>query len=147
MNVRTRRTPKVKEFVSPPFWTCPDCGHQGTFGVLMVCDRHYVRRCINCWFDQRLPLPEIRKRIIYLDQFVISNMMKELDPAHKHAQGFYQSLFERLDRLSKLQLIVCPDSPIQDHESVVDTRYENSRCLSAAFAWRQFSRSKNSTSC
>jgi hypothetical protein len=95
----------------------------------MICRHHYVRRCIHCWFDQRLPLPVVKKRIIYLDQFVISNMMKELDPANKNAHGFYRPLFEKLDRLSKLQLIVCPDSPIQDHESVVDTRYEKIRAV------------------
>ncbi len=129
MNVRALRTPKVKEFVHASFWTCPDCGTEGTFGVLTVCDRHYVRRCIHCWFDQRLPLPALKKRIIYLDQFVISNMMKELDPASGQLPGFYRSLFERLDRLSKLQLVVCPDSPIQDHESVVDSRYEKIRAV------------------
>jgi hypothetical protein len=129
VNVRALRTPKIKEFVHPPFWTCPDCGTEGTFGVLMICDRHYVRRCINCWFDQSFPLPALNKRIIYLDQFVISNMMKELDPGNTQAPGFYRTLFERLDRLSKLQLVVCPDSPIQDHESVVDTRYEKIRTV------------------
>jgi len=76
----------------------------------MICDRHYVRRCIKCWFDQSFPLPALNKRIIYLDQFVISNMMKELDPSNKNTNGFYRSLFERLDRLSKLQLLVCPES-------------------------------------
>lgn len=95
----------------------------------MICDRHYVRRCVNCWFDKSLPLSPVKKRIIYLDQFVISNMMKELDPTCTHSAGFYRNLFERLDRLSKLQLIVCPDSPVQDHESVVDTRYEKMRSV------------------
>ena len=95
----------------------------------MICDRHYVRRCIHCWFDESLPLPAVQKSIIYLDQFVLSNMMKELDPSKKNADGFYRTLFEKLDRLSKLQLIVCPDSPIQDHESVVDTRYEKIRTV------------------
>jgi hypothetical protein len=95
----------------------------------MICDRHYVRRCINCWFDRSFPLPALNKRIIYLDQFVISNMMKELDPGNTQAPGFYRALFERLDRLSKLQLVVCPDSPIQAHESVVDTRYEKIRTV------------------
>lgn len=101
----------------------------------MICDRHYVRRCIHCWFDKSLPLPAVKKTIIYLDQFVLSNMMKELDPSKQNADGFYWTLFEKLDRLSKLQLIVCPDSPIQDHESVVDTRYEKIRTV-----FRQLSR-------
>lgn len=128
------RSPKVKAFVRAPFIRCPDCGAPDTFGVLMICDRHYIRRCVGCWFDQRLPLPPIEKKVIYLDQFVISNMMKELDPDRPAAAkgikgGFYRTLFERLDRLSKLQLVVCPDSPVQDNESVVDSRYEKLRSV------------------
>jgi hypothetical protein len=95
----------------------------------MICNRHYVRRCIHCWFDKSVTLPPVQKRIIYLDQFVISNMMKALDPTGKNVDGFYRTLFEKLDRLSKLQLIVCPDSPIQDYESVVDGRYEKFRTV------------------
>lgn len=123
-----KRTPKVREFVHSPFVRCPDCGAE-SFGVLMVCDRHYVRRCINCWFDDRFPLPPVQKRIIYLDQFVISNMMKELDPEHGRGTGFFHELFCALDRLSKLQLIVCPDSPLHDHESVVHPSYEKLRAV------------------
>jgi hypothetical protein len=123
------RTPKVKEFVRKPFIDCPDCGSEKTFGVLMICDRRYVRRCIHCWFDQSFGLPAIKKRIIYLDQFVISNMMKELDASDPAMHGFYHGLFAKLDRLSKLQLIVCPDSPVHDHESVVDPRYEKIRAV------------------
>jgi hypothetical protein len=95
----------------------------------MVCDRHYVRRCITCWFDDSFPLPSLHKRIIYLDQFVISNMMKELDPKDGRARGYYHALFCALDRLSSLQLIVCPDSPIHDHESLVDPRYQKIRAV------------------
>jgi hypothetical protein len=101
---------------------------------LAIYARHYVRRCIDCSFDQSLPLPEIKKRIIYLDQFVISNMMKELEPANTNAHPFYRPLFEKLDRLSKLQLIVCPESPIQDYESAVDPRYEKLRAVFRLFS-------------
>ena len=124
----------MKEFVRPPFVRCPDCGTASSFGVLMICDGHYVRRCIQCWFDQSVTLPRIQKRVIYLDQFVISNMMKELDPdrpasAKGQLDGFYLRLFETLDRLSKLQLIVCPHSPLHENESVVDPRYEKIRAV------------------
>jgi hypothetical protein len=127
------RTPKVKAFVRPPFIRCPECGTEN-FGVLMMAERHFLRRCTNCWLDKRVPLPPITKRVIYLDQFVISNMMKELDPdtpdsAKGVKGGFYLTLFERLDRLAKLQLIVCPNSPLQDHESAVDPRYEKLRTV------------------
>ena len=100
----------------------------------MVCDRHYVRACWKCPHTMHVPLPKLRKRIIYLDQFVISNVMKELDPdtpAHSKGikGGFYRTVFERLDRLSKLQLIVCPSSPLHDNESLVDDRYEKMRAV------------------
>jgi hypothetical protein len=121
-------------FVHPPFRDCPSCGAKRAFGVLMGCNRHYVRRCIQCRRDQTIPLPPLKKRIIYLDQFVISNIMKALDPTRpKAAKGesneFFRNLFNMLDRLSKLQLIVCPDSPIHDLESIVDTRYEKLRAV------------------
>jgi hypothetical protein len=123
---RDLKPPKFTGFVQDPFRTCPKCGRERTFGLLAIYARHYVRRCIDCSFDQRLALTEIKKRIIYLDQFVISNMMKELEPANTNAHSFYRPLFEKLDRLSKLQLIVCPDSPIQDYESAVDRATRNS---------------------
>jgi hypothetical protein len=118
-------------FVHGPYVRCPVCG-QDKFGVLLICDRHYVRRCKHCTHDAHIPLPPLEKKVIYLDQFVISNMMKELDPASSAAargtnQGFYRTLFERLDRLFKLQLIICPDSPVQDEESAVDRRFEKLR--------------------
>ena len=90
----------------------------------MVHDYSYSRRCINCWFDKRFSLPRLTKKVIYLDQFVISNMMKELDdaestPRSRSHAGFYLELFETLDRVCKLQLAVCPDSSIHNLESVV----------------------------
>ncbi len=63
----------------------------------MIGDHQYSRRCINCWFDKRFPLPKLSKKVIYLDQFVISNMMKQLDPntplsQRGHHAGFFQEL-------------------------------------------------------
>jgi hypothetical protein len=122
------KPPKFAGLVRDPF-TCPKCGKEKTFGLLAIYARHCVRRCTDSSFDESLHLPEIKKRIIYLDQFVISNMMKELEPANTNAHPFYRPLFEKLDRLSKLQLIVCPESPIQDYESAVDPRYEKFRAV------------------
>jgi hypothetical protein len=95
----------------------------------MVCDHHYVHRCNSCGFDQTLPLPPLKKRIIYLEQHGISEMAKVLDSEKTSAaetgnRAYFRTLFKRLDRLSKLQLIVCPHSPIHNRESLVDTRYE-----------------------
>lgn len=109
-------------FVSPPYVTCPRCGSE-LFGRLWVQARSYVRKCDECRFTARYDLPEIRKTMIYLDQFAISGMMKALnpqDPRHEQARSEgWLDLFEKLDRLSKLQLVVCPESPAHEVESLL----------------------------
>lgn len=65
------------------------------------------------------------KKIIYLDQFVISNITKILNPSfprREHllkTQPFWLELYRKLDRLLKLQLIVCPDSYYHRTESLL----------------------------
>ena len=59
-----------------------------------------------------------------MDQFAISNMEKTLNPKvaeqqKKRIDKFWFQLFEKLDTLSKLQLIVCPDSITHQNESKV----------------------------
>lgn len=50
---------------------------------------------------------------------MISNMVKALHPtANKEIDPFYFKAFQKLDRLSKLQLIVCPDSEFHEDESI-----------------------------
>jgi Zn ribbon nucleic-acid-binding protein len=58
-------------WVSTPFEICPACGDQ-TFGRLWVQRHSYVRKCENCGHRARIELPELRKTIVYLDQFAIS---------------------------------------------------------------------------
>jgi hypothetical protein len=111
--------PKV--FIRPPYITCPNCGAEEQFGVLMI-GWGYTRRCRECWFTERYDLPEIRKKVIYLDQMAISEMMKALNPAspaYERVDPFWRELFEKLDVLKKLQVIVCPDSATHRAESAV----------------------------
>ena len=118
-----------RDFISPPFQTCPQCGRE-TFGVLMIPGRHYVRRCREreCWHTAHFPLPPLKKTVIYVDQFAISNMMVALNPATEaHRAGrvnpIWLDLFRWLDHLAKLQLIVCPDSGFHYDESIVSPFY------------------------
>lgn len=113
-----------KMFISPPYRKCPKCGQPDTFGTLTVNDDDFARRCFSCWHTDSIPLPELNKKVIYIDQFVISNMMKALNTkteANKKGRvdAFWRTLFEKLDRLCKLQLIVCPDSNIHTDESLM----------------------------
>lgn len=120
-----------KDFIHGPYIKCPKCG-KGTFGILMICSHHYCRRCSECYYphpsrdedDAMYDLPKLNKKVIYIDQFSISNMMKFLNPSvkgHKKAGAdiFWGELFKRLDTLCKLQLIICPDSDFHKHESLL----------------------------
>jgi len=68
-------------------------------------------------------LPALRKTILYLDQNAVNEMMKAINPATRsHRRPVldrWRELFRRIDRLVKLQLLVCPGSPTRDHESAV----------------------------
>ena len=81
-----------------------------------------MRRCRDCWHKQDYQLPKLRKKIIYLDQFVISNLMKLKNPATKGhasvaADPFWRELHELLFQLRQLQMICCPDSGSHEEES------------------------------
>ena len=116
-------------FISLPYRKCPKCGKPDTFGTLMVNSNSFKRRCSNCWHTDLIPLPKLNKKVIYIDQFAISNMMKVLNTrteANKKGRvdPFYHKLFEKLDRLCKLQMIICPDSDIHLDESLMTGYFE-----------------------
>ena len=115
-----RITPDM--FVSKPFIKCPKCG-ENFYGVLMINRRRYVRRCNKCMHSESYKLPDIEKKVIYLDQMAISNMMnsiRSIDPEKQfRIRPEWKTMFEKLDRLVKLQLIICPYSQVHEHESIV----------------------------
>ena len=109
-------------FILPPFKQCPQCGCEECFGVLMIGATHYTRRCRECMYDEQFPLPEVRKKVVYLDQMAISNMTKLLHPEigqGREIDPFWRELFERIDVLCKLQVLICPDSQTHREESAL----------------------------
>lgn len=117
-----------RDFIRPPYWSCPHCKAENSFGVLSIHEKQYSRRCKICMSTSDYPLPHIQKKIIYVDQFVISNMMKAIDPdwnakGTKTLAPFWITMFEKLDTLSKLQLVVCPDTMTHYYESVVSPEF------------------------
>ena len=116
------KTFEAKDFISQPYKTCPKCGHK-SFGIFSIDGSSYSRRCRNCWqMESRFDLPKLRKKIIYLDQYVISNLMKLDNPALQRndslkTNSFWQELRDLLLELRRLQLIVCPDSASHVSES------------------------------
>lgn len=113
-----------KKLIRPPFTVCPKC-NKSEFGVLTINGNSYVKRCRSCWADAKFHLPQIVKKVIYLDQFVISEMMKSINPASRSYSNEklkpYREIYEKLDHLSKLQLIICPQSINHRDESLLMT--------------------------
>ncbi len=114
-----------KMFINEPYITCPKCGKE-SFGVLSIYARHFIRRCTECWHDQSYKLPRISRKVIYLDQFAISEMMKSINPSLKKTDKvdpFFRKLYEKLDVLNKMQVIICPESTNHFNESIVSAYY------------------------
>jgi len=67
------------------------------------------------------------KTIIYLDQLVISNIAKVLDPEFSRREQllkndpFWLELYKKINRLLRMQLIVCPDSYYHRTESMLSS--------------------------
>lgn len=117
-----------KKFISPPYWDCPKCKAKASFGVLSIGGNHYYRRCKECWHGERYSLPKLNKKVIYIDQFAISNMEKAINPKvgkkqKQRIDSFWLDLFSLLDTLCKMQLIVCPDSITHQKESMLAKEY------------------------
>jgi hypothetical protein len=119
----TRFNPR--DMIMPPFKTCPKCG-KAEFGVHGIHGDRVLRRCRDCWYSHNVPLPPLRKKIIYLDQFVISEFAKLKNPqARGHekvrANPFWQEAYDLLFQLRQLQMICCPDSWSHQQESRIST--------------------------
>lgn len=111
-----------RKFITGPFRACPKCG-KAEFGTLDVGDHHISRRCRECWHTQGERLPPLSKKVVYLDQMILSNIAKTLDPEwgkqRPQQDNYWATAFDALDRAVKLQLIVCPYSRTHERESVV----------------------------
>ena len=71
-------------------------------------------KCNNCGHHESKQLPPIEKKIIYIDQFALSKMIKNKD------EPFWDDLYDRLVRLNANEIITCPFSPIHVEESKFD---------------------------
>jgi hypothetical protein len=117
-----------RKFIAGPFGRCPNCGGP-EYGTLMVSNNRHTRRCRRCWHTQTEALPLLQKRVVYVDQMALSNMAKELDPEWRErvsrSDPFWLELYDQLERLVKLQVLVLPLSPIHERESSFDDRVES----------------------
>jgi hypothetical protein len=102
---------------------CPKCG-QKAFRAVKIHSNFYTRKCLNCQYDSPhgIPLPQIRKKVIYLDQLAISEMLKSLDPSMKRhptsiVKPLWRPLYDEVLSACRHQLAICPGSEIQAQET------------------------------
>jgi hypothetical protein len=103
----------------------------------MIGGLRYTRRCRECWHADYYSLPPLNKKVIYLDQMVVSNMTKALHPTAAPGRAidpFWRQLFEKLDVVCKMQLAICSDSETHPEESAVWTHPEALRRMYEHFS-------------
>lgn len=116
-----------RDFIGPAFHACPNCKRR-EFGLLMVGHNLVTRRCRECRHTASETLPPLSKKIIYLDQMVVSNIHKALAPDwEREVDPYWLELFSKLDRLLKLQLVLCPNTTVHEQESSVTPAFEGLR--------------------
>jgi hypothetical protein len=121
-----------RDLITPPYDDCPACGARDQLGLITVGPTFYRKRCRVCMRDQSHELPTLApKRVLYLDQLAISNLLKTTLKEHSHKftedraatqSGYWPRLLDRLERLVHLNLLVCPRSSIHELEAAFDDR-------------------------
>jgi hypothetical protein len=89
---------------------CPKCGTSGSYGNVNVGKNVLIRGCNACGEWTRILLPDIRKHIIYLDQFFLSHAFR------KQEQPFVDAA-KRIQDMASRQLVVCPYSSVHTDET------------------------------
>ena len=102
---------------------CPRCHRRGSLVPLMNTGLYLFFRCSGCRCEVTRPLPVVTKKVIYLDQFVFSNIVKAKEPNAK--EPHWGHLHARLVELAAKQLIVCPFSTIHRAESLLTAEWRD----------------------
>lgn len=90
---------------------CPGCGGRNTYGNVMIPGGEYVfRGCGQCSYSSKVYLPELRKKVVYLDQFLLSG-------AFRGGDSRFAEVVERVSKMCSLQLLVAPYSSVHEDET------------------------------
>src|SRR4030095_12450413 len=110
-------------FESGPFLSCPRCSAiERSLGILSPAGDTLVRRCKLCRYTQSEFLPPVDKKVVYLDQFAISNIYKvkkNIPLKNTSNREFWESC-ERLTNLAYLrQQVIFPASNLHSDSNIV----------------------------
>ncbi len=90
---------------------CPGCGLKDGFGKVEVFSGSYVfLGCKKCRYSERIQLPPVRKKILYLDQYFFSHTFRGKQPEYLKAA-------ELIEKASSMQLLVAPYSSVHEDET------------------------------
>ena len=130
--------------ITSPYRECPKCQKADCFGFYSIEDntepKMYTQKCSVCGHRITYLLPPLDKKIIYLDQFALSEMLKSIDPSVRRKgtpDPIWQTLFKKLEQLSRKQLLVCPKSAYHNIESLPTTTtfYSKLQTLIEYLSW------------
>lgn len=89
---------------------CPACKSRASFGNVSVRGDYVLRGCTRCSYRIEVWLPQIHKKVVYLDQFFFSGAFRGEDERFVEAA-------ERVKRAAHLQLLVAPYSSVHEDEA------------------------------
>ena len=122
MTTSVRKMPLKKGFTweRAPWSRCARCDEQ-TFGFLSGGDHSIVWRCSRCQYRVVEPLAEVDKKVVYIDQFVFSELFKLKAGTRREDKltPFWKEVDALLHRVVHLQQAVLPHSNIHHAETVV----------------------------
>lgn len=108
--------------VSHIIGACPSCGALESYGNVMVGGNTLSRGCLQCEHWDRIPLPVLQKKVIYLDQFFFSHAFRGKHKMFVEAQ-------KRIADLALAQQIVAPYTNLHEDESQLWTEAQRAPLL------------------
>jgi hypothetical protein len=143
----------MRMFELPPFRKCPKCKKE-TFGTLSVGGTVVEKRCSECRYSHGEILPDLDKRVVYLDQFAVSELYKTKTKTRRPgapSEQFWQDCYALANRAYLRQQVVFPVSNLHSDETIVfhspaelrlahemfggETRFENSGTIAKLQEW------------
>ncbi|MFO1204664.1 MAG: hypothetical protein U1E63_02810 [Burkholderiales bacterium] len=89
---------------------CPACGRSDGYGNVSVSGGMLLRGCVWCRHVDHVRLPQLNKKILYLDQFFYSHAFRAANPAFMEAK-------DKIEQLAYKQLLVAPYCDIHEDET------------------------------
>jgi hypothetical protein len=92
-------------------FTCPFCNKELKVQILMTPKNNSIVFCCNCRKKFSIYLPKLKKKLVYLDQWFVSNIS---DPAKYE---YYTELIEKIEKLIGLQKVFVVTSDVHAKET------------------------------